>query len=809
MKNLIVVICVLLIGVSSLKSQPSQNIRKLYDFDQWPEVMPGTNLLNWDLPPKEMSKKMLEGAHLMIDKKISESNLNRSKVWNRKFDSQEAYLSSVESNRRRFMKNIGLIEQYDSITEYGNDQKSLTNPAKMEKFFASENDAMVSETESYRIFQVRWQVLDGVYGEGLLLQPKSKPLAHIIALPDADQTPEQLSGLTKGIAPHSQFARRLVENGYQVLVPVLVNRTKVFPGQAHEQTHREWIYRQAFHMGRHLIGYEVQMVTSAIDWFKQSDYPDLKVGVAGYAEGGLIAFYSAAIDQRIDAVLVSGYFSSREEVWEEPIYRNVWSLLSEFGDAEIATLIAPRALVIEHSSLPNDLEKSTEQPADLDLYAYSGYKGSLKTPSYVSVETEYKRMDQLIEEGFQTSYLISDGAGKAEAFGTEKALEKFTQHLGKKALIPLSNQLPIERRRSFDPMERQIALLNQLEDHVQDIVRDSDKARNNFFLYNVLPEFANKEWSTKRYHPYFESGPFINQAKKYRKIFWEDVLGKFDDPYLPLNPRTKKVYDDVLWTGYEVVLDVYNDLIAPGILLIPKDILKGERRPVVVAQHGRNGVPQTLIEGNTSYYDMASKLADQGFVVYAPYGLFSGEDRYRWLDRKANTLGKTLFSFMLSQHEQTLKWLGTLPFVDKKRIAFYGKSYGGEAAMRIPAVLEGYCLSICSADFGDWTRKVADTHYENSFMHTIEWEMPYFNMGNTFSYAEMAYLIFPRPFMVERGRHDLVQPDEWVAFEYAKVSHFYDQFNLGDKTTIEYFNGGHASRNEGTFQFLHKHLNWP
>lgn len=75
--------------------------------------------------------------------------------------------------------------------------------------------------------------------------------------------------------------------------------------------------------------------------------------------------------------------------------------------------------------------------------------------------------------------------------------------------------------------------------------------------------------------------------------------------------------------------------------------------------------------------------------------------------------------------------------------------------------------------------------------------------------AEMAYLIFPRPFMVERGRHDTVQPDEWVAFEFAKVSHFYDQFGLKDKTDIEFFNGGHASRNEGVIQFLHKHLNWP
>jgi len=124
-------------------------------------------------------------------------------------------------------------------------------------------------------------------------------------------------------------------------------------------------------------------------------------------------------------------------------------------------------------------------------------------------------------------------------------------------------------------------------------------------------------------------------------------------------------------------------------------------------------------------------------------------------------------------------------------------------------VLEGYCLSICSGDFGDWSRKVVDTHHPASFMHSIEWEMPYFNMGSKFSYAEMSYLIFPRPFMVERGHHDRVQPDEWVAYEYAKVRFLYDQFNMGDKTEIEFFNGGHSMRLDGTIQFLHKHLRWP
>jgi hypothetical protein len=113
----------------------------------------------------------------------------------------------------------------------------------------------------------------------------------------------------------------------------------------------------------------------------------------------------------------------------------------------------------------------------------------------------------------------------------------------------------------------------------------------------------------------------------------------------------------------------------------------------------------------------------------------------------------SMFSVMLRHHEQWLRWLATLPNVDAQCIGFYGLSYGGESAMRLPTVLEGYALSICSGDFNDWTRKVASTSYPRSFMFTDEFEMPYFNMGSTFNYAELSYLIFPRPFMVERGHH--------------------------------------------------------
>ncbi|HEX8040499.1 MAG TPA: dienelactone hydrolase family protein, partial [Chryseosolibacter sp.] len=755
---------------------------------------------------------LMEGAHKFIERKIAESVAGRSKLWHREYTSRAAYEKSVEPNHQRFSSVIGVEDKSAPYVDYSLGLKAQYPAAAMEKVSDVSGPDLVAETPTYRVYAVRWPVLNRVNGEGLLLQPKGKPVADIIAIPDAGQTPEQLVGLSPGIAPESQFARHLAENGFQVLVPVIISRSFLFEGEQKQQTYREWIYRQAFHMGRHVIGYEVQKVMSAVDWFKKTDGEQARIGVAGYEEGGLIAFYSAAVDKRIDAVMVSGYFQSRTRVWDEPIYRNVWRLRSEFGDAEIASLIAPRALIVEYSTVPRDEEKIENFSAGqtkVDQFVFTGYKGKLETPAFADVESEYERLDHLLKSGFQKRYLITGAQNKATAFGSKAALERLCSALGYPSPLKISDAAPADSRKSFDADARQKRQLKELEDHVQWLLRVSDQQRNKFFLYNIMPEFGQRQWSTKAYHPYFSPDRFIAPARRYRQYFREEILGKFSDAMLPADARTRKVYDREKWTGYEVVLNVYEDFSGAGLLLIPKDLRPGERRPVVVAQHGRNGTPQIVVEGNTSYNDMAAKLADQGFVVFAPYGLFNGEDQYRFLDRKANTIGKTLFSFIVSQHEQYLSWLGNLPFVDKARIAFYGKSYGGETAMRVPPVLEGYCLSICSADFGDWSRKVVDAYNSVSFMNSFEWEMPYFNMGSTFSYAEMAYLIFPRPFMVERGHDDLVQPDEWVAYEFAKVKYLYDRFNRGDNAQIEYFNGGHASRNEGTFKFLHKFLDWP
>lgn len=813
MKILVVLICAILgsaVAPIAVKATPASAAQDtvIYPYQKMGATLPGTEPLSWGLSDKELSRKILDGAHEFIDSLIGASVHQRAQHWTRDFSSVQAYNASVAPNRKVLMHDIGVVDKTQPFPNYDVGLPDRYPSTSMERF-GQYQDSLVAETSKYRVYQVRWPVLDKVWGVGLLVEPKGRAKANIVALPDADISPEQLMGLAQGVPAESQFARRLAENGYRVLVPLLISRDIIYPGTPKQQTYREWIYRQAFHMGRHIIGFGVQKTMAAVDWFKQA-YPGMKVGVAGYGEGGLVAFYAAALDTSIDAVLVSGYFHSLQQAWLEPIYRNVWNLLSEFGGAEIATLIAPRPMVVEYSHTPSTGEKLAAPPLEMvKRFSHTRFEGAIPMPDFSDVQNEFNRIDQLLKPGFQPKFLIAGAHNAPVPFGSERALEAFSKLLGDGGPLPVSSDLPVDQRTAFDPKARMYHQMKQLEDNIQGLAQISGYIRNDFFLYKIMPQLENVNWTTKLYEPYYAPDKFIRESKGYRDYFWKKIIGKFEQPMRPPDASTKKVMEDDRWTGYRVVLPVYNHLYAAGVLLLPKDLRKGERRPVVVIQHGRNGVPREVIEGHTSYNDMGAKLANQGFIVFATFGLFNGEDRYRWLCRKANAVGKTLFSFILSQNEQYLNWLKTQPFVDSTRIAFYGKSYGGETAMRVPSILQGYCLSICSGDFGDWTRKVVDTHFDQSFVNSFEWEMPYFNMGTTFSYAEMAYLIFPRPFMVERGHHDLVQPDDWVASEFAKVRYVYAQFGMPDKVKIEFFNGGHTSKNDETFDFLHQKLNWP
>ena len=285
------------------------------------------------------------------------------------------------------------------------------------------------------------------------------------------------------------------------------------------------------------------------------------------------------------------------------------------------------------------------------------------------------------------------------------------------------------------------------------------------------------------------------------------------DPSVPANARSRLIFDEPKYRGYEVVLDVWPGVFAYGILLVPKNIQPGERRPVVVCQHGLEGRPTDVADpkvDNQYYHRYAVRLAEEGFVTFAPQNPYIGQDRFRMIQRRGHPLKLALFSFILGQHQRILEWLAAQPFVDAQRIGFYGLSYGGKTAVRVPPLLPQYALSICSADFNEWVWKNTSIDAKYSYLLTGEYDMIEFDFANVVNYSDLGNLMAPRPFMVERGHHDGVAPDEWVAYEFAHTRRFYaTRMNLPDRAEIEFFNGPHTINGDGTFKFLRRHLKWP
>ncbi len=522
----------------------------------------------------DLSAQMVAGIDRFLTAETNRSIGERQRLWQRDFSSVEAYDKSVQPNRERLRRMIGAADARLRVNAL-EIMASTASPAK-----AAETDAFMAQA-------VRWPVFQGVFAEGLWLQPKGEPVASIVAIPDADQTPEMLAGLATGLAPERQLARRLAENGCEVLVPVLIDRQDTWSGNPRinrftNQPHREWIYHQAYPLGRHVIGYEVQKVLATVDFFAGRSR---KIGVAGYAEGGLIAFYAAALDRRIEAVLVSGYFDSRERLWEEPIYRNVFGLLTEFGDAEVASLIAPRALIVEHSKGP----QINGPPAPREGRSGAA-PGKLQTPDYSSVEAEFERARALLKGGnprdFDRFRLICGNEGVATGPGSDRALTALLEALGVTVeRLRQPAQAPVELRPGFEPGTRQQRQVKELEDYTQRLLRESERDRVDFF-WSKIKVTSPQEWEAS--------------CVPFRQILWEEVIGRLPSPTLPMNPRSRLLEPLTAdhsspatrtnkWTGYEVVLDVYPNVFAWGVLLLPKDLKPGERRPVVVCQHRSRG----------------------------------------------------------------------------------------------------------------------------------------------------------------------------------------------------------------------------
>jgi len=736
------------------------------------KFLPNTTLLD----AGDLGTKMVSGIGTWLDTKTLENQTSRNEKFlsNAKKDSLDPKV--LEQKKQTLKKILGIIDSPQS-TEDLELLETLNKPA------------LIFENKQYKILKIRWQVIEGLHGEGLLIEPKGKPIAQIVAIPPPDIIPESFCGLTNDKS--IPMGKILADLGCRVIVPTLIDRKQGFSNnlEISRKTNiprREFIYRMAYEMGFQINGLEIQKLLPLINWFSFKD-PSIPIGVAGNGDGAFQALVLSFLDNRIKSSWIDGYHLNRNKSWSEPLDRNIWNYLKYFSDAELISSSNGSTLI---SSFSYPLYKGAEKIGNLNQAA----PGVLSAPA----------KDLIIKENeILTSFLKTLSSETKVVFENLNPSSTLI-HLGTKFILnmadikskPINETPPVTLDFTTTAEERQQRQFNELIAFIQKSWRKSEKVRQE--LISKYDSSTVEKWE--------------KSSEPLRKYFSEEVIGKLPAATLKPNPRSRIIYENKDLTGYEVALDIHDNVFAYGILLVPSNMKVGEKRPVVVCQHGLEGKPTDVCnpDKKTQYYNsFGAELARKGYIVFAPQNPYLGRDLFRELQRKANPLGLSLFSFIVQQHQVTLDWLKTLPYVQPDKIGFYGLSYGGKTAMRVPAILKDYCLSICSGDFNEWVGKNVLVDYPGSYMWTYEYEMYEFNLGQTFNYAEMAMLIAPRPFMVERGHSDGVGIDEMVGWEYAKVRRFYAFLGIPEKTEIEFFKGGHEINSKDTFAFLKKHLGWP
>jgi hypothetical protein len=262
------------------------------------------------------------------------------------------------------------------------------------------------------------------------------------------------------------------------------------------------------------------------------------------------------LDSRIQSTMVSGYFGPRERLWEEPIYRNVFALLERFGDAELASMIAPRQLIVEYSEVP-----AVSGPPPPRAGRNGAAPGKLWTWDRPDIEEELNRARALFPPNFPVQFeLVHGQEGSTVLPGSPKAIRFLTEKLGGK-YSPEPKQPPASPV-TLNAAERQHRQIIELEDFTQHQITRAERHRNETFWKGAVRSNA-EQWQAARL--------------SFKEKFWTDWIGHFPSPDQSINPRSRQIYDEPKWTGYEVVLDVWPGVFAGGILCVPKDLKPDEK----------------------------------------------------------------------------------------------------------------------------------------------------------------------------------------------------------------------------------------
>ncbi len=699
-----------------------------------------------------------------VDTLVAQTQPGRTSLWAWDYSSTAAYTASIAPQRAALAAMLGI-------------DAAMTTPVSNEW-------QCIGTGVCHSVYAFTFFVTTGAAARGLAVVPVTNAVVPAVVLAlSPGLSPEDICGLSTNLASSARIGAALAARGLAVLCPVVMNRATWWSGSTNVvmsgQTltniieHRYWLAHQGFQVGKQFLGIEAATIMTCVRGLAaDARVRTNSIIVAGQGqEGGVVAMYAAALEPGIASTLVSGTFDNRTNVWTLPLDHHQWGVLREFGDAEVASLVAPRRMTIE-------------TPAD-----YPGLSVLSSSQEYVRARGHYDAL------GVSNNIAFFSPPGGTNCMGAADTLAHFLVPFTQgTAAMPVAISLTAQ----YSSIGQMKMRFFELQEWLQQCARSSYAEREAFFWSQLATNsIAAYEHSTV----------------PYRSNVLHDVLGLFPPPDTPMQAWSTLYKTTSVYATYHVLISLYSNVTTYGLLTVPSGLAPGERRPCIICQHGLEGVPQDVADlNNTNAYNFfAARLAQEGFITFAPQNPVTYWATFRDIQRRAIALRRDLFGAVARQHQRQLDFLSGLPFVDSNRFAIYGLSYGGYAALWLGAVEPRYAVAICAGKFTDTTQKFMNLDTLNAYLYvayfwTPEHDLWHFNILNRYADAELAALIAPRPFMVECGVNDGVAYYPWATNEYGKVAALYERLGIADETRADFFDGGHEIHGVDTFTFLREKL---
>ena len=760
-----------------VKSPDQDNDREVMQSKTTTLTLEGTTPLEL---PQDILKRQFEQISEYFLKQIAATPAKRDKVWRPDYSSSDAYRSSLQRHRHRLREMLGLIVPVAGKPEI--------------EVLAEEGGVRV---ESVKI------PLDGEFCAGALvfLPLGTGQGGAVIAIPPENQSREEFAGLARE-QMEANWLTILLGHRVTVAIPSMAERRAdhILCTKANGQDRRRILWRAGFIVGRTLTGLEVQTVLALRGFLaSRPEMSNQRIAVLGKSQGGMTALYSAAADERFAGAVVLDYFQRREECWRGPIDRTLYGQLNEFGDAEVAALIAPRPLT-----------------------AITAVGGPV---TWESVETEITRARRFYEGLGIANELTALEVADHDTL-KEGALRVGAILDAKKGTPPtLTIHIPDDRIETS-----RNAHFEMLYSYLRSLGEESEKARAAYWkLDSILPSERPQKVAVLR------SELAI-------------LVGAVSSDGTSLNPRTALVGETQKFLAFDVLLDTVAGVEAYGQLLVPRAAAGNMESslPAVICQHGFDGAPKYVTGVGTGielydhfYHRFGQRLAERGYVVFAPYltvpedhtppGVVHRGDLVTQLVRQAACLGMMRTSIELAKLHRIVDFLQSLRFVDSQRIGYYGLSYGGYSAIWMGPLESRLKLIIISGYYNDRKLNLTDEDYFPNCWSLPDEDFYTWNLLNRFTDTELIAAMWPRSVCIEYGLGDPVTPTEWHRGAWQDIMKKFivpwdmndgvvDEVFIGPRTgrivfprpqaksAIEFFIGPHTIHGIGTFFFLDRWL---